>query len=439
MKVDGRDPEAGSVELIGCMNLTTTADGRLEKIAAYVPALTHTSPITGISAGGRFLFQDGVDTREWLGGTTVINRLPLTDGPVAHTPIDCRVSGVTTVYKSANGSPVMQQATVGVNSTPSKRVLAAQPAFDHAFVYNAKLYAVNHADPRFLQYSEDNGYDLWSYGDGFIGHADPILQAGSIGTVGKAPMMSSGCILLTHHNGVTVHIGSGPGDFVKKFYPCKVIDGTLYSGYVSKAISFGHVFLCADGVYMVTPDGTMSNLTPNTANYLGLLNASYACATVHDGKYLAFGTTLCVEYDFRTKGWLKRASFGVKAATVWHGQNYYATGSTVSSLGTEVDNTGNFGVSLTLPFSDMGAPGIKSVTELYFSGEIAVGATITATDNTGRFWSLAVPALGKVTNRRIKTPHGKLGNHISIKIDCPAGAFRIEELRGVFAASDVSG
>jgi hypothetical protein len=429
MVTNPRDPEAGNAELTDCLNLTTTPDGCLEKIAPFVTALTHTAPITNISAGKRFLFQDGTDTREWLGGATVVNRFSATAGPTVHTETDVRVSTASKVYKSVDPATAMTEALVGdYNGPPVSIPFVGMPPFDHAFEYNGRIYSVNHAMPGILQFSEP-WEELWSLKNGRIDTCADIMQTGAI----------PGVIVTTHANGVTVYAGMDPLEpFAEKFYPCNAIDGTLYSGFVSKVYGHGHVFMCDDGVYLVGAEGTLVNLSVDQTAHLNTLNTSYTCATVQDGKYLAFGNALAVEYDFKTKSVLKRSSFGVKAATVWNKQNYYAVGSTVSTIGTAIDTTANFAASMTLPFSDMSAPGTKSVDSLYFTGTIGGEVAFTATDNVGKMWTVNVNSIGSVFNYRIKTPKGMLGNHISLNIACSSGAFRIEQLRATFAASQRS-
>lgn len=426
------NPRTGATELSDCLNITTTPDGCVEKIAPFVTALTHTAPVTGISAGQRFLFQDSINTNEWT-GTAVINRFPVVDGPIVHTAIDCRVSTPTTVYKSVNASPAMQQAIVGTNPNPAaSRTFTAMPPYRQAFTYNGIIYAVNKTDPRFLQYSENYHFDLWDIGSGFIGHTLPVLQTGSI--LSGQPGIP-GCIVATHTGGVSVYAGTSKADFVKKFYPCQIINGTLYSGFIDKANEYGHLFLCNDGVYLIAADGTLTNLTGEATGHMETLNTAYTCATVQDGKYLAFGNSICVEYDFQTKTVLKRASFDVKAATIWQNKNYYALGSTVAAMGTEIDSSDSFSASLTLPLSDYGASGTKSIEALYFTGQGGDNLKITASDNAGKSWEIEEHDVGTVTDYRIKTPKGFLGNHISIKIDCLSGSFRMEELRAAFSAT----
>jgi hypothetical protein len=427
MTVNPRDPKAGQTELLDSLNLTTAPDGRLEKIPAYVPALTHSDPILAVSAGSRFLFQDGLNTNEWS-GTAVTNAFPFTDGAMAHTTIDCRVSGTNVVYKNVNSAPGMLTATVGANpNPPTSRTFAGQPAFSQAFTYNSKLYGINQGDPRFLQYSEDYHYDLWNLGDGFIGHHDPVLQAGAI------PHL----MLALHSTGVSMYSGMSPADFTKTFAPLPVLPGSLYSGFISKLYGYGHVFLCAEGVYIIKSDGVVTNLTPNTTNFLSTWNTTYYCAIVQGSKYLAFGDKVCVEYDFNTQAVLKRSTDSVVSAANWKGNTYFARGAQVATLGDGPD-TGGIAASMTLPFSDFGAPGTKAIDSFYFTGTIAGDVTFTVTDQTQREWSVDVSSLDTVTGYRIKCPHQRLGNHISVRIDVGSGAFRIEELKARFIATDRS-
>ena len=420
MITEPRDPEAGNVEFIDCLNVTTTPDGCVEKIPPLVTALTHTAPIINISAGKRLLFTDGVDTSEWS-GTAVTKRFPLVSGPMVHTPIDCRVSTATQVFKSPHAAPTMAEAVVGTNPGPvTSTSFSKMPAFDSAFVYNSRLCSVNHADPRFLQYSRPFAYDLWNLGDDFVPHMLLVLQAVQI----------PGCVVALHAGGVSVYTGGDLSDVARKFYPCPAINGTLYSGFISEADGHAHVFLGSDGVYVVDASGKLSNITPTFRKVSGL-NTSYTCATAVGGKYLAFGSSICVEYDFETKTVLKRSSQAVKGAAVWNGTNYFATGSTVSSYGSTID-TSSITTSITLPFSDLGAVGTKSLSCFYFTGEIGECATFTVTDSKGDSWSVQEDGIGAVTEYRIKAPRGDLGNRVSVKVESTSGTFRMEELRAVF-------
>jgi hypothetical protein len=418
-----KDPEAGSTEFIDCLNVTTTSDGCVEKIPTLVTSITHSAPVTGLSAGKRLLFTDGTDTLEWTTGTTVVNRFPGKTGPMVHTPIDCRVSTATQVFKSTHATLTMAEATVGTNPGPATSMsFAKMPAFDSAFVHNANLYAVNHADPRFIQRSRDYAYDLWNLGDDFIPHMLPVLQSGAI----------PGVILAVHDGGVTVYKGGHPTELNKKFFPCPVIAGTLYSGVLNEEKVYGHVFLGTDGVYMVDEAGALLRLSKQ--DYINTLNTSYTCATMQEKKYLAFGNSICIEYDFETKTVLKRSAFSVKGAAVWNGQTYLATGSTISYFGTTIDTASTYTASLTLPLSDLGATGTKSFSGLYFTGEVGGVVTITATDNEDESWSEQIDSVGEVTEYYIKPPKGWLGNRVSFKIECHSGAFRMEELRAVFTS-----
>jgi len=427
------DVNSGTVELTDCLNITTTPDGCIEKIAPFVTALTHSAPLTDISVGTRFVYQDGTDTKEW-DGVNVTTIGAIMAGSVAHTSVDVRLATASKVYKSDSGGAALLEATLGDTSNipDTSKPYYAQPVYKQAFTYNGIMYGINSADPRFLQYSEYGHFDVYALGDSFIGHEKAILQAGAI----------PGVMVCIHANGVSAYTGENMAGFQKKFYSCKPLDGTLYSGYIGKSYSsggqtrtydYGHVFLCADGVYLITVDGAMTNLSESVSR-IGTLNSSYSCATLHDSKYLAFGNSVTIEYDFETGSVLKRSTLGVVSATVWNNVNYYAVGSTISTAASSSD-TGNITASLTLPFSEMGARGTKSLYSLYFTGTIGGTVTFTATDQQGKQWSVEVSDIGTVSNYRIKTPKGMLGNHISMKVDCLSGAFRMEELRAELAGT----
>jgi len=396
-------------------------------------ALDTGATITQLSAGSRLLFSDGIDTKEWMPNNSVVNRFPATTGPIAHTLVDTRVSAATKNYKSINPTGAKAEAVVGTHTGPAtaKRFFA-MPLFKQAFIYNAKLYLINKADTRFIQYSEDYAYDLYRLGNNHIGSMFATLQAGAI----------PGVVLTTHAEGISVYSGMGPlGDgFTKKFYPCAPIDKTLYSGFVSKAYGYSHVFLCEDGVYVVGPDGVPHNVTVEQLTHLEKLNTSYTCATVdQNGKYLAFGNALCLEYDFRNKGLLTRALFGIAGACKWGKTDYFAAGQKIVTPGSAIDVTGSFSCSVTLPYSDLSAKGRKSIAALYFTGTLVGAVTITATDQTGVSWSReVVEDWVNVANCYIKVPKVFLGNHISFKIECTYGSFRLEELRAEIIASERS-
>jgi hypothetical protein len=425
------DPNAGNTELIDCLNLTTTRDGALESLPALVTAFTHSAPITNISADKRFMFQDSIDTLEWT-GTDIYNRFPICDGPIAHTPVDVRVCTPSAVYKSRNNVLTMEQALVGTNPNPITSIPFYQmPLYDQAFVYNAKCYVVNAADKRFLQYSEDYHYDLWALGDRFFSFKDEILQSGAV--FSEKPNQT-GAICLVHAYGVSILDGSNPTDFTTKYYDCTVIDGSLFSGFISKLYGYGHVFLCDDGVYMIDADGTMVDLTIGLTSYLKSLNTVIHSATVHDGKYIACGDLCSIEYDFYTKTILKHSCMGV-STTVWRDQPWFASGEFVKTYG--IDDSLLLDASMQLPYSNLGNDGAKSIYDMYFTGTINGTLSIAAYCNEEKTWEKTIDGIGTVSNYRIKTPSCVLGNHVSFKLSS-TNKFRLEKLTASYNPSQRS-
>jgi hypothetical protein len=416
---------AGSTELIDCLNVTVTPEGSLEKVPSLNLALATASTISNLSAGSRLLFGDGTNTNEWTGGTTVVNRFPAVYGPVCHTPQDVRVSGGLGVYKSLNTTPTMQPALIGTYTGPTIRTaLSAMPAFKQALVYNANLYAVNSADSKWLQHSMDYGYDLWALGNAYLAPGMGILQFGQI----------PGCLLMAHENGITVCTGATPKEFTRKFYPCAYINNTLHSGLISKVYGYAHVFLCDDGVYTVGQDGALVNLTVDQTDHIDALNTTYSCANLVVGKYIAFGDTVAVEYDFRNKAVLKRSPLGVTGACMWNGVPYLSAGHNIVTPSSTSDTTDS-ACSITFPYSDLGMPGRKMIEALYFTGILSGTLTATFTSPGGEGWSVDVSEdTGAVTNYRIKTPKALLENHVSLRLDA-VGSFRLESLRAVLAAN----
>lgn len=430
------DPKTGITELLDCQNVTVTPDGRIEKIPAFVTEFTHPAPITDISAGSRFIYQDGIDVKEW-NGTAVATIGAVLSGNVAHTPIDVRISSPPSVFKSGTSGGIVSVATLGDTSAipETSKTYAAQPVFKQAFTYNGFLYGINAEDPRFLQHSEYAYFDVWNIADNFIGHQFPILQAGAI----------PGCMICTHKEGVSVYSGTNRNDFVKRFYPLKVVDNTLAGGYIgstyvspiqSRSYVYCHVFLCEDGFYAIAPSGELIPLSEARTTSLVGLNSSYSCAVISNGKYLAFGNTYCLEFDFEANAPLKRDLFGVQATTTWGGKTYYAIGNQVVSAGKDISTAETFSASIKLPYSDLGLAGRKSIAGLYFTGTLNGDVTIIATDQEDNSWEIELSEEWEnVSNQRIITPKGIMGNHISFEIICTAGAFRLEELRAVLTAS----
>jgi len=434
MSTNPRAEDAGATEFLDCLNVTTTPDGCIEKVPSFATALETSAPVTRVAAGRRLVFSDGVNTKEWTTGSTIVNRFPVVDGPVVHTPQDVRVSAATKNYKSADSSPTLAEVVAGTYVGPDTALrYGAMPVFTQAFVYTSRLYLVNRTDPRFLQYSEEYGYDLYNLGDNYI-LTQPILQAGAVPGVGAGVSAIPGMIVATHIGGITVYSGTGPHDFSKKFFPCPVIDGTLYCGRISKVDEYGVVFLGDDGVYFIGHDKKLVNLTAAQFSNLGGVNTSYKTAVVTpDGKYLAIGATTTVEYDFRTKSTLLRATQGVVDACVWGDTAYFASGTKLlQHAPAALDVPCHF----VLPYSDLSARGRKNFLGLYFSGTITGRWVITATDQTGVSWSIdRTDNLVGVTGYYIKVPKAFLGNHISLKVQCLSGAFRLEELRAEITAS----
>jgi len=421
---------AGNAELVACTNLTITDDGVIEKIPSFSTAITHSAPVINLSAGyDRFIYQDAINTNEWDGTNIAIVGAVL-NGHIAHTPIDVRLSTPTKIYKSTIAGAAMLEAALGdLSNNPDRDVksYSKQPPFNQAFVYNGHLYGVNSEKQGFLQWSRWTQFDVWNLADDFMQVAEtPILQAGAI----------PGVLVTTHATGVTVYTGTDPNTgFTKRFYPCAPYANTLFSGMIGKTVGYMHILMTTNGIYAVTPDGAFGRLT-ESLNTPGTFNSSYKCATVTARKYLAFGDSKCVEYDFKNKSVMMRDSLGVASACVFRDTTYFATGSTVTKSSGVIDTGNVIQCSLTLPFSDLSAPGKKVIDSLYFTGTMTGSMTITATDQNGNVWDRVVTGeLRAVSNYRIKMPHTKLGNHISFKINCTSGAFRLEELRAVLVPS----
>lgn len=426
--------ETGETQLLSAFNMTTSIDGAIEKIPSFNSVYSHSLDITRLSSDKRFILQDSNDSYEW-DGSSATAMTPAITGPVIHTPIDVRISASDKNYKSIDSTPSMlNECIVGTNPDPSiSKVFSAMPLYDDGFVFNGVLYVISHDDNRFLQYSKTYGFDLFSLSDGFIPFKRPILQIGYITTDHN---LKPGVILAIHSDGVSILRGTNANDFTYRFYPCGVINGTLYSGFISELTSNGHVFLCNDGVYFIDPDGDVKNLTVDTTSHLDELNSSYIGTALIEGKYFAYGDNIAIEYDFVTKSVMHRSTFNASCISQWGNDLYIADGSDLMRLDSSIDTSSNFESSIEFPYSYMGVNGGKSIIEFLFTGYIGGLIIIKAIDDNGKTWEIEVEELGQCANRRIKTPLKPLGSYVSISITCVSGAFRLEELKATLSESN---
>ncbi len=419
------NPETGETQLTSCERMTVTDDGAIQTVSALSTVATHTTPITTLSAGSRLFFADGIDTYE-LVGSSPVKRFPLAVGPMLHTPLDVRLSTTTKVYKSANPAGAMSEAVVGTDPRPATSVAyAGMPVFTGGHVMGARLYAFN---GKFERYSEPYYYDLWNLGDGFIRHASDCLQSGAI----------PGCSLVTHANGVSVCVGGDPlaaAVPIPKFYPCAYLPGTLYSGFLSDSVGHAHIFMCDDGVYMVTPDGAFARVSGEAIDDAVSLNTTYYGAVAAGGKYIAYGDTVAVEFDLSLKTVMLVGS-GITAACVLAGSQYLASGSEIITPADTLSVDGP--CSFTLPCSALGAGGRKTFEALYLTGEFYGELEITLLDHAiedePERWTHLVSDLGVVHNRRVKVPRGTVGSRTSMRFAMATGGMRVEEIRAMFSA-----
>ena len=418
------NPETGETQLTGCSNMTVTDDGAIQTIPATQAVLTHTSPVTSLSAGSRLFFADGIDTYEVVSGSSV-KRFPLAVGPMIHTPIDARLSTGTKVYKSANPSGAMTEAVVGANPGPETSVAyAGMPVFGGGFVLGGRLYA---HQGKFLHYSEPYRYDLWNQGDGYVPHAENILQSGAV----------PGCSVSAHAGGVSVTVGGDPlaaAVPVPRRYPCAYLPGTLYSGFLSRSAGYGHVFMCDDGVYMVAVDGAFARISDDALDDAGSLNNVYHGAIVADGKYLAYGDNVAVEFDLSLKAVMLRSS-GVTAACVIGDTPHLAVGNSIETPTDTFSASGD--CSFTLPCSALGAGGRKTFEALYLTGEFVGELEITLLDHVidgePERWTIGQTDLGVVHNHRVKLPRATVGSRTSMRFSISGGGMRVEEVRAMFS------
>lgn len=415
----------GNTDIIGCENMTTTPDGKLVKVPALSTVANSVAAIDEVTAGSRMFVQAGAGISEYT-GTAIV---PLTVSPVVvagnkakyiHTPLDTRIAvsaGVQYKIPAATSSAV--PIALGTYTGPAVSTqFSKMPDFSGGFVLGSKLYI--HAG-KFLQYSEDYSYDLWSLGDGFIGHQSTITASGKI----------PGCVIAMHVNGVTAYLGTGPHDFQMKFFPCLPLAGTLFSGFVSKLYDSAHVFLCNDGVYVLTADGKLSNVTLSNTTRLSLLNTSYNTVVLVGGKYLAFGNSKCVEFDFVTKAMTLRDTAGITSSCLWNDTAYFGSGNVLGKFAT-ADNDGTLNCKVQLPYNDFGTDENKHIRFVYITGYIGGDAAITVYNQDGISATKYISDLGYVRNYKVDGLSRCKGNKLSVELVSTSGIFKLEEVRATF-------
>lgn len=414
------DWKTGETQLVGCVNMTTTDDGAVEKAPSFTPLFTHSAPVTRVSAASRTLFGDGVDTYE-LVGSSAVKRFPLVAGAIMHTLQDTRVVGGAKVYKSADPAGAMAEVVVGTNPGPATSVAhAAMPTFTHGFIAGGRACILS---GNFLRYSEPFYYDLWDLGNGFIPHPHACLQGGYV----------DGCLVVTHAEGVSIYVGDdmARSGLNKRFYGCSYLPGSLYSGDLLKAATRGHMFLCDDGVYTVDSSGEVSRVSQDFSEVASVCGTVVG-STVVAGKYLVYGTVGAVEYDIKSSKVMLRAS-GVAGVSRRGMDAIFARGAEVSTY-TEADESTLCG--FTLPFGTLGSEGRKVFDSLYFTGESTGELEITLLDQSQEEperWTIGVEDLGVVQQRRIKLPKAGVGSKTAFRL-ASTGRLRVEELRVTFSA-----
>lgn len=411
----------GITDIASCVNMSVTSDGKLVKPPTLNTAVSSTAAIDALVAGARMFVQTGTALKEFDG--VVLKDItaspvftPGTKAAYISTPLDVRVSLPAANYKVVGAATSAVLANVGSYNGPATSVqYAKMPPFAGGFVYNAKLYT--HLG-KFLQHSADYNYDLFDLGNGHIGHTYSIIQSGQI----------PGCILVTHEVGVSIYLDNGPGRFKKVFVPCRVIAGTLCSGYIEELSDYAHIFMCYDGIRAVGSDGKVVRITADKLESAGALNTSYNTAALHSGKYLAFGNTVCVEYDFSNKAVMLRATSGVVTSCVWANKLYVGNGLNISTFST-ADNTDSTPSSFTLPYNDFGVDQTKQIRFLYFTGKITGYASVIVRNQFGQSVIKDVSNIGYVQNFKISGLRKCKGNKLAVGFSSKSGAFKLEELR----------
>jgi hypothetical protein len=418
----------GTTDVIACLNVTTTPEGKLVKVPALSTVFAHSTAVDELTAGLRMFVQNGTDLSEFDGTslTPLVSAPTFTAGvksKYVHTPIDLRVRVSTGIsHKLKNGLTSTAALTLGTYVGPANSrssVFEKMPDFTGAFLYNARLISYF---GNFLQYSEPYNYDLWHLTDNQIGSKNAIVQAGQI----------PGCVVTMHSDGINAYFCGDISKVENKtFYPCSPIAGTLYSGFLSKVYESAHVFLCADGVYVLDATGKLVNLTVANTDHLDTLNTSYNTVSVENGKYLAYGNAVCVEYDFQVKALLIRSTFGITTSCFWNKQQYFGSGvNIVKQLDTQ--NTGTLVTTVQLPYSDFFLPFHKQIRFLYFTGKITGPAFITVRNQYGQSVTKDISNIGYVQNYKITGLRTCKGPRLSVEITTQSGEFKLEELRAAF-------
>jgi hypothetical protein len=409
----------GVTDLRDCLNVTVTPSGKLVKINQLSQVLAVADTVD-ISAGTDMFVTAGTVLKKFDGtnlvtltGTPTFNN---SKGKFIHTPIDSRFEvAAVDPYVSKNGTTTAAACALGTYAGPQTfKSFSRMQDFDFGFVFSGRLFTVK---GKFLQFSEKYNYDVFNVADDYFGFKDEILQAGQI----------PGCIILMHKDSITTLVGSDVGNFIKTTHACRPLVGTLWSGTATKVVEDVHVFTCADGIHIVGADGKLANLSVERTDRLDRLNTVYNTAIVTvDGKYLAYGDSCCIEYDFVVKSVLIRNTQSILASCRHKGEDYFATPTGIYRQSGTMDATSI--CTVALPYNDFGNALTKHIRYIYFTGELTGAAEFITRNQFGGAVTHQVNNLGYVQNHKIGSFRTCRGNKLSVEINVTDGRFKLEEL-----------
>ena len=413
--------QTGITELKACSGITMADNGKVKGADSFSLISTVLADnIVSVSAKYRCFVQAGTGIYTYSNG--VFTAVTFGAGALAvvgtvqfvHTELDVRFVSDGVVYKVLNGTNAAVVANVGVWPGPATSIAwQKMPLFSGGFTYNGVLYIWSGG---FLQYCPPWTYDCWNVGDDFIALNDTVVQATAI----------PGCIVVLGTASVITLTGSGPADFVFKQYPIIGAAKTLVAGYSNKT-GFVVMFVGDDGIYAVTGDGQITNLTDG--RYSRSLAGSYVGAIITDSKYLAVHSTaaLSIEYDFENKSVLHGGYTGISALTQLNKVPLCSVG---KSLYTTVEQT-TTSASLTLPLTDYGSTKRKRVRSLYITGVIKGTMTVSVYDAAGNSKSEVKVIDGFINNYHITGYGGITSNLLGVRIDVVGTFFFLDKVRAV--------
>lgn len=399
--------DTGECEVSQCVNMIPNESGYLTMAPERRFFATAPAVITAVFSGyGRTFVQCGTVLYRLDGDVFTAITAPNLVGTVAGvvTEIDMRYVSNSVTYKVVHGSNAASACVAGVHVNPDKVITySAMPAFSKAFTHGGSLFV---ATGEFVRSSEVNYYDCWDLTDTYVWAGSGIIDAGSI----------PGCIVLLTARKAIVITGYNKRDFKYSEYVLSPVANTLWSGY-SSDIGYFHMFIAEDGVYIVTPEGKLSNTSKHKCNK-STFSGTFNGAAVTELGYFAYSDIGCVHQSLVSAGYFKASCAGTLCSNglVYDGDCLYTIGGTWRD--------GKF----VLPPMTFGTEHKKRVRALYITGVIIGAVVVVLETDDGAVSGVAETFTGLVQSARMQGFSTLLSTTVKITVSFEGEYFELHNL-----------